>query len=91
MVWLAVVRQYLVGHLACHLTTKFVIRIVINLSVPVFLLNLSFYFYAALYQQVGEKGNEMENVEYQIKKKADMQKRLDDACSSIHHIEIVSA
>jgi len=43
----------------------------------------------ALYQQVGEKGNEMENVEYQIKKKADMQKRLDDACSSIHHIEII--
>ncbi|KAG5567118.1 hypothetical protein RHGRI_002626 [Rhododendron griersonianum] len=43
----------------------------------------------ALYQQLGEKGSEMENDEYLSKKRADLQNRLHDACSSIHHIEII--
>ncbi|XP_047330261.1 sister chromatid cohesion protein SCC4 [Impatiens glandulifera] len=43
----------------------------------------------ALYQQLGEKGNEMENIEYHTKKMDDLQKRLNDACSSIHHIELI--
>ncbi|PKI58449.1 hypothetical protein CRG98_021134 [Punica granatum] len=43
----------------------------------------------ALYQEVGEKGNEMENAEYHRKKAGDLQKRLADAHSSIHHIELV--
>ncbi|XP_031255430.1 sister chromatid cohesion protein SCC4 [Pistacia vera] len=43
----------------------------------------------ALYQQLGEKGNEMENDEYRIKKLDDLQKRLADAYSSIHHIELI--
>ncbi|XAR60838.1 hypothetical protein NMG60_11034362 [Bertholletia excelsa] len=43
----------------------------------------------ALYQQLGEKGNEMENLDYQNKKMVDLQKRLDDARSSIHHIELI--
>ncbi|KAF7152879.1 hypothetical protein RHSIM_Rhsim01G0245200 [Rhododendron simsii] len=43
----------------------------------------------ALYQQLGEKGSEMENDEYLSKKRADLQDRLQDACSSIHHIEII--
>ncbi|XP_052185588.1 sister chromatid cohesion protein SCC4 [Diospyros lotus] len=43
----------------------------------------------ALYQQLGEKGNEMENLEYQNKKMGELQKRLDDARSSIHHIELI--
>ena len=46
-------------------------------------------FCAALYQELGEKGNEMENLEYQNKKVEDLQKRLNDARSSIHHIELV--
>ncbi|XP_048139998.1 sister chromatid cohesion protein SCC4 isoform X2 [Rhodamnia argentea] len=43
----------------------------------------------ALYQELGERGNEMENAEYQRKKVDDLQKRLADAHSSIHHIEII--
>ncbi|KAJ7959973.1 MAU2 chromatid cohesion factor-like [Quillaja saponaria] len=43
----------------------------------------------ALYQELGEKGNEMENAEYQRKKAEDLQKRLADAHASIHHIELV--
>ncbi|GMH12637.1 hypothetical protein Nepgr_014478 [Nepenthes gracilis] len=43
----------------------------------------------ALYQELGERGNEMENSDYQRKKEDDLQKRLADAHSSIHHIELV--
>ncbi|XP_050942559.1 sister chromatid cohesion protein SCC4 isoform X3 [Cucumis melo] len=42
-----------------------------------------------LYQELGEKGNEMENAEYQCKKADDLQRRLVDAHSSIHHIELI--
>ncbi|XP_044484286.1 sister chromatid cohesion protein SCC4 isoform X1 [Mangifera indica] len=42
----------------------------------------------ALYQQLGERGNEIENDEYRMKKLDDLQKRLADAYSSIHHIEL---
>ncbi|XP_022949168.1 sister chromatid cohesion protein SCC4 [Cucurbita moschata] len=42
-----------------------------------------------LYQELGEKGNEMENAEYQSKKADDLQKRLVDAHSSIHHIDLI--
>lgn len=44
---------------------------------------------AALYQELGERGNEMENSDYERKKADDLQKRLSDARSSIHHLEIV--
>ncbi|KAJ4979109.1 hypothetical protein NE237_009889 [Protea cynaroides] len=43
----------------------------------------------ALYQEVGETGNEMANSEYERKKADDLQKRLADAQSSIHHIELI--
>ncbi|CBI15788.3 hypothetical protein AAG906_032033 [Vitis piasezkii] len=43
----------------------------------------------ALYQELGERGNEMENSEYQRRKADDLQKRLVDAHSSIHHIELI--
>lgn len=43
----------------------------------------------ALYQQLGEKENEMENSEYLRKKEDDLQKRLADAHASIHHIELI--
>lgn len=43
----------------------------------------------ALYQQLGEKGNEMENDEYQKKKLDELQRRLTDAYTSMHHLEIV--
>ncbi|KAI9100114.1 hypothetical protein K1719_024332 [Acacia pycnantha] len=42
-----------------------------------------------LYQELGERGNEMENSEYQTKRTEELQKRLADAHASIHHIEIV--
>ncbi|XP_010278929.1 PREDICTED: uncharacterized protein LOC104612959 [Nelumbo nucifera] len=43
----------------------------------------------ALYQELGERGNEMENSEYERKKSDDLHKRLADARSSIHHIELI--
>lgn len=43
----------------------------------------------ALYQELGEKGNEMENFEYHKKKSDELQRRLTNAHSSIHHIELV--
>ncbi|XXG76874.1 hypothetical protein AAC387_Pa08g1145 [Persea americana] len=43
----------------------------------------------ALYQELGERGNEMENSDYERKKADDLQKRLSDARSSIHHLEII--
>lgn len=46
---------------------------------------------AALYQELDEKGNEMENVEYHRKKVDELQRKLADAHSSIHHIELVWA
>lgn len=42
----------------------------------------------ALYQQLDEKGNEIENSEYQRKKENDLEKRIADAHGSIHHIEL---
>nr|GLL42851.1 uncharacterized protein LOC109162714 [Ipomoea trifida] len=44
----------------------------------------------ALYQQLGEKGNEIENHKYQTKKLGELQKRLHDACSSPHHLELIA-
>lgn len=46
-------------------------------------------FNAAMYQELGERGNEMDNAEYQQKKMGDLQKKLADAYSSMHHIELV--
>ncbi|KAK4440916.1 Sister chromatid cohesion protein SCC4 [Sesamum alatum] len=43
----------------------------------------------ALYQQSGEKGSEMENLEYQRRKIEDLQQRLATAHSSVHHNELI--
>nr|AGG38121.1 maternal effect uncoordination 2-2 protein [Dimocarpus longan] len=43
----------------------------------------------ALYQQLGERGNEMENDEYRKKKLDELQKRLADAYTSMHHLELI--
>lgn len=43
----------------------------------------------ALYQQSGEKGSEMENLEYQRRKIEDLQQRLATARSSVHHNELI--
>lgn len=45
---------------------------------------------AALYEQVGEKGNEMENRDFEKKKVDELQKRLTNAHASVHHLELVS-
>lgn len=44
---------------------------------------------AALYQQTGEKGSEMENTIYARRKADDLQQRLDAARSKVHHHELV--
>ncbi|XP_050371733.1 sister chromatid cohesion protein SCC4 isoform X4 [Argentina anserina] len=43
----------------------------------------------ALYQELGEKGSEMENVEFQKSRMDALQQKLVDAHSSIHHIELI--
>ncbi|XP_074575943.1 sister chromatid cohesion protein SCC4 [Curcuma longa] len=43
----------------------------------------------ALYQEIGERGNEMENSEYERKKEDDLQKRLSDALSHLHHQDLI--
>ncbi|CAL9778278.1 unnamed protein product [Musa acuminata subsp. burmannicoides] len=43
----------------------------------------------ALYREIGERGNEMENSEYERKKEDDLQKRLSEAHSRIHHLELI--
>ncbi|XP_009379056.2 sister chromatid cohesion protein SCC4 isoform X1 [Pyrus x bretschneideri] len=43
----------------------------------------------ALYQELGEKGHELENLEFQKKRADELQKRLADAHSSIYHIELI--
>ncbi|GAV58591.1 TPR_2 domain-containing protein/Cohesin_load domain-containing protein [Cephalotus follicularis] len=43
----------------------------------------------ALYQRLDEKENERENEEHQTKKIEDLQRRLADARSSLHHIELI--
>jgi len=53
-------------------------------------VQIYFLVLAALYKELGERGNEMENAEYQTKKSEDLQRRLADAHASIYHIEIVS-
>ncbi|XP_074308015.1 sister chromatid cohesion protein SCC4 [Silene latifolia] len=44
----------------------------------------------ALYKELGERGNEMENSDYHRKKEDDLQKRLGNAYASIHHIELIN-
>lgn len=43
----------------------------------------------ALYQEAGERGNEMENSEYERRKNGDLQGRLVDARASMHHLELI--
>ncbi|KAM7258500.1 hypothetical protein ACFE04_014241 [Oxalis oulophora] len=43
----------------------------------------------ALYQQLGEKGYEMENDKYRTKKINELHRKLADARSSIHHLELI--
>lgn len=44
---------------------------------------------SALYQELGERGNQLENDDYQRKKIDDLHKRLADAHASIHHLELI--
>ncbi|XP_010443042.1 PREDICTED: MAU2 chromatid cohesion factor homolog [Camelina sativa] len=46
--------------------------------------------FTALYQQLGEKGNEMENEEFRQKRWVELQSRLAEARGSIHHIELIA-
>ncbi|XP_072979158.1 sister chromatid cohesion protein SCC4 [Typha angustifolia] len=43
----------------------------------------------ALYREMGERGNEMENSEYERKKEDDLQRRLSEAHSRTHHFELI--
>uniref|UniRef100_A0A1D1Z995 MAU2 chromatid cohesion factor n=1 Tax=Anthurium amnicola TaxID=1678845 RepID=A0A1D1Z995_9ARAE len=42
-----------------------------------------------LYKEQGERGNEMENAEYERKKEDDLQRKLSEAQASIHHLELI--
>ncbi|XP_020591840.1 uncharacterized protein LOC110032522 [Phalaenopsis equestris] len=42
-----------------------------------------------LYKELGESRNEMENSEYERKKEDDLQRRLSDALSRTHHLELI--
>ncbi|KAL4190091.1 hypothetical protein AMTRI_Chr08g210330 [Amborella trichopoda] len=42
-----------------------------------------------LYQELGETANEMENSEYERKKADDLKKRISDAVSSVHHLDLI--
>ncbi|KAL8172072.1 hypothetical protein V2J09_023876 [Rumex salicifolius] len=44
---------------------------------------------ATLYEEVGERGNAMENADFQNKKVEDLHKKLAEAHSSIHHLELI--
>ncbi|XP_020254437.1 uncharacterized protein LOC109831513 [Asparagus officinalis] len=43
----------------------------------------------ALYQELGERENQMENSEYERKKEEDLQKRLSEAHSRTHHLDLI--
>ncbi|XP_078436815.1 tetratricopeptide repeat (TPR)-like superfamily protein [Wolffia australiana] len=42
-----------------------------------------------LYKKLGERGNEMENAEYERKKEEDLQRRLSEAQSTIDHFQLI--
>ncbi|KAG7537487.1 Chromatid cohesion factor MAU2 [Arabidopsis suecica] len=96
---LQLVAQYLtlLGNLALSLHDTVQAREILRSSltlakklydIPTQLWVLSIF--TALYQQLGEKGNEMENEEFRKKKWDELQSRLAEARGSIHHIELVA-
>lgn len=95
---LQLISQYLtiLGHLALALhdfvQAREILRSSLTLAkklydVPTQIWVLSIL--TTLYQGLGEIGNEMENEEYRNLKSDELQKRLADAHSSIHHIELI--
>ncbi|CAA7058050.1 unnamed protein product [Microthlaspi erraticum] len=96
---LQLVSQYLtlLGNLALSLHDTVQAREILRSSltlakklsdIPTQLWVLSIF--TALYQQLGEKGSEMENEEYRKKKWDELQSRLAEARGSISHIELVA-
>lgn len=95
---LQLVSQYLtiLGNLALSLhdtgQAREILRSALTLSKKLYDLPTQIWVLSnmtALYQQLGEKGNETENSEYQSKKADDLQKRLANAHASVHHIELI--
>lgn len=54
-------------------------------------MNHRFVSIVDLYKELGNRGNEMENAEYERDKEDDLQKRLSEAQSSAHHLELVDS
>lgn len=52
-------------------------------------VNKQLTVFSGLYRELGERGNEIENSEYEQKKEDDLQRRLSEAHSSSHHLELV--
>ncbi|KAJ6696546.1 hypothetical protein OIU85_002945 [Salix viminalis] len=95
---LQLIAQYLtiLGHLALALhdtvQAREILRSSLTLAKKLYDIPTQIWVLSVLtglYKGLGEIGNEMENEEYRKKKLDDLQTKLADAHSSIHHIELI--
>ncbi|KAG6739076.1 hypothetical protein POTOM_058718 [Populus tomentosa] len=96
---LQLIAQYLtiLGHLALALhdtvQAREILRSSLTLAKKLYDIPTQIWVLSVLtglYKGLGEIGNEMENEEYRNKKLDDLQTKLADAHSSIHHIELIA-
>ncbi|KAJ8751443.1 hypothetical protein K2173_016653 [Erythroxylum novogranatense] len=95
---LQLISQYLtiLGHLALALhdtvQAREILRSSLTLAKKLYDIPTQIWVLSVLttlYQGLGEIGNEMENEDYRKKRSDELQKKLADAHSSIHHIELI--
>ncbi|KAJ9167418.1 hypothetical protein P3X46_022072 [Hevea brasiliensis] len=95
---LQLIAQYLtiLGHLALALhdtvQAREILRSSLTLAKKLYDIPTQIWVLSVLtdlYRGLGEVGNEMENEEYRKKKSDELQQKLSDAHSSIHHIELI--
>ncbi|CAN0876865.1 Sister chromatid cohesion protein SCC4 [Linum grandiflorum] len=95
---LQLIAQYLtvLGHLALSLhdtvQAREILRSALTLAKKLYDVPSQIWVLSVLtelYQGLGEVGNQMENEEYQKKKSDELQMKLADAHSSMHHIELI--
>ncbi|CAN1312617.1 Sister chromatid cohesion protein SCC4 [Linum perenne] len=95
---LQLIAQYLtvLGHLALSLhdtvQAREILRSALTLAKKLYDVPSQIWVLSVLtdlYRGLGEVGNQMENEEYQKKKSDELQRKLADAHSSMHHIELI--
>ncbi|CAI0560539.1 unnamed protein product [Linum tenue] len=95
---LQLISQYLtiLGHLALSLhdtiQAREILRSALTLAKKLYDVPTQIWVLSVLkdlYQGLGEVGNQMENDEYQKKKSDELQRKIADAQSSIHHLELI--